>query len=421
METPIHIIHVPRRFVQDEWGGTETFITEVSTRLLARGFPTEILTTKALNTNRLDVFRGIPIYRCSYFYPYLGLSREDSLQLDRKAGNLFSWSLLTKLLTKKPPPAILHLHTGKRLGGIVRLSARIRHIPYVISLHGGYFAVPSSERKTWTDPTKRAIEWGKVLGLLVGSRRVLDDASAILCVGWEEYEVMHKQYPKNHVHYLPNGVDLDRFAAGRGKEFRQTYGIAEDAFLLLTVARVDEQKNQLALVTQLPHILQKVPKAHVLMIGPPTNPAYRAKVVKQVEELGLQEHVTLLDGFSYGDSRLVDAYHSADCFVLPSLHEPFGMVVLEAWASGLAVVASNVGGLKRLVEDGHNGLAMEAEAEVSQANSLASCVIRLAGSEALRNKLASNGLQTAKEQYSWDHITDELVSIYRSVYADTLR
>jgi glycosyltransferase involved in cell wall biosynthesis len=117
----------------------------------------------------------------------------------------------------------------------------------------------------------------------------------------------------------------------------------------------------------------------------------------------------------------VDAYHSADCFVLPSLHEPFGMVVLEAWASGLAVVASNVGGLKRLVEDGHNGLAMEAEAEVSQANSLASCVIRLAGSEALRNKLASNGLQTAKEQYSWDHITDELVSIYRSVYADTLR
>lgn len=80
------------------------------------------------------------------------------------------------------------------------------------------------------------------------------------------------------------------------------------------------------------------------MIGPPTNPAYRAKVVKQVGELGLQEHVTLLDGFSYGDSRLVDAYHSADCFVLPSLHEPFGMVVLEAWASGLAVVVSHVGG-----------------------------------------------------------------------------
>nr|WP_321306794.1 glycosyltransferase family 4 protein [uncultured Sphaerochaeta sp.] len=421
METPMHITHVPRRFVQDEWGGTETFITEVSTRLLARGFPTEILTTKALNTTRSEQFRGIPIRRYSYFYPYLGLSREDSLQLDRKAGNLFSWSLMVRLLTEKRPPAILHLHTGKRLGGIVRLCAKIRHIPYVISLHGGYFAVPTSERKTWTDPTKHTIEWGKVLGLLVGSRRVLDDASAILCVGWEEYEVMHKQYPKNQVHYLPNGVDLDRFANGRGKEFRQMYGIAEDAFLLLTVARVDEQKNQLALVTQLPHILQKVPKAHVLMIGPPTNPAYRAKVVKQVEEQGLQEHVTLLDGFSYGDSRLVDAYHSADCFVLPSLHEPFGMVVLEAWASGLAVVASNVGGLKRLVEDGYNGLSMEAEAEVSQANSLASCIIKVAESEELRNKLASNGLQTAKERYSWDHITDELISIYRSVYADTLR
>jgi glycosyltransferase involved in cell wall biosynthesis len=342
------------------------------------------------------------------------------LQLDRKAGNLFSWSILFALLDKKRPVHMLHLHTGKRLGGIVRMAARIRHIPYIISLHGGYLAVPHTERQTWTDPTRHALEWGKLLGLLVGSRRVLDDAAAIVCVGREEYDAMHKAYPHKKVIHLPNGVDIERFAQGDGKQFRKQHQIPQDAFVLLTVARIDEQKNQLALVQQMPHILSKVPNAHLLMIGPPTNPVYKEKVVGQIETLGLQEKVTLLDGFSYGDPALVDAYHSADCFVLPSLHEPFGMVVLEAWASGLAVIASHVGGLKQLVQHEVNGLSMNVEAEAENSDSLASSVIRLAQSEALRKELADTGLRTAREQYSWDHITDELASMYRSVYADTL-
>lgn len=413
----MHIIHVPRRFVQTEWGGTETFITEVSTRLEARGFKATILTTKALEKKKLDEFRHIPIQRCSYFYPYLGLSREDRLQLDRKAGNLFSWSLLFALLNKKRPVDILHLHTGKRLGGIVRLAARMRRIPYIISLHGGYLAVPSSERQTWTDPTRHAFEWGKLLGLLVGSRRVLDDASAILCVGREEFDAMHKAYPEKKVIHLPNGVDIERFAKGDGKTFRERYSIAQDAFVLLTVARIDEQKNQLALVQQMRRILLEVPNAHLLMIGPPTNPAYKEKVTAHIEALGLKQNITLLDGFSYGDPALVDAYHSADCFVLPSLHEPFGMVVLEAWASGLAVIASHVGGLKQLVQHEVNGLAVDVTADP---DSLAASVVRLAKSPDLCKKLARTGLQTAVEQYGWDHITDELTAIYRSVHEHPL-
>ena len=55
--------------------------------------------------------------------------------LDQKAGNLFSFSLLRALLFKKKLD-LIHLHTGKRMGGIGRFCARIRHIPYIISLHG---------------------------------------------------------------------------------------------------------------------------------------------------------------------------------------------------------------------------------------------------------------------------------------------
>ncbi len=416
----MHIIHVPRRFTATEWGGTETFITEVSLRLQSRGFIPSILTTKALNKQEFDEYRGIPIQRCSYFYPYFGLSHQDILQLDRKAGNLFSWSLLLKLLSRKQSVHILHLHTGKRLGGIVRLAARMRRIPYVISLHGGFLAVPETERQTWTDPTRHTVEWGRLLGLMVGSRRVLDDAAAIVCVGREEYDAMHKAYPDKQVIHLPNGVDLQRFKTGDRIGFRAQYGIAEDAFVLLTVARVDEQKNQLGLVMQMQHILEQVPEAHLLLIGPATNPRYKAKVIEQIQAMGIESKVTLLDGFAYGDSRLVDAYHSADCFVLPSLHEPFGMVVLEAWASKLAVVVSHVGGLRQLVEHEVNGLAANAQAEASLPDSLASSIIRLARSQELRARLSLQGFTTACERYSWDHITDELASIYRSLYAHPL-
>lgn len=421
MDTPKHVIHIPRRFVQQEWGGTETFITEVSLRMRDRGYSPVIMTTKALEQQSPDQYRGIPITRHGYFYPYLGLRKRNKEQLDRKAGNLFSWSLMFSLLRKDVPVDILHLHTGKRLGGIVRLCAKLRKVPYVVSLHGGYLAVPSAERDTWTNPTRHTLEWGKFLGFLVGSRHVLDDAAAIICVGREEFDAMSSRYPRKRVVHLPNGVDLGRYSQGDGAGFRNRFHIPSHAFVILSVARIDEQKNQLALIRHLPQILAKVPHAHLLLIGPSTNPTYREKVSQEMENLDVGEHVTLLHGFPYGDPELVNAYHSADCFALPSLHEPFGMVVLEAWASHVPVVVSHVGGLKHLVEDGVDGLSIDPEAPTDSPQGLAGALTRLAASEEYRHGLAERGYRKTCARYSWDHITDELISIYRSVYESTVR
>ena len=110
----------------------------------------------------------------------------------------------------------------------MRFCALRKRIPYVVSLHGGYLAVPTAERETWTDPTRHAVEWGKMLGMLVGSRRVLDDASAIICVGKDEYDAIRTRYPDKKVVHLPNGVDLERFGQGQGDSFRGLYGIPLD-------------------------------------------------------------------------------------------------------------------------------------------------------------------------------------------------
>lgn len=400
-------IQVPRRFVREEWGGTETVILETSKRLNRQGHPTKIFCANTLATTDSEEMDGISIQRFPYFYPYFGLHPNARAQLDKKGGNLFSWQLLRALQNEKNID-ILHLHTGKRVGGIVRYVAKERGIPYVMSLHGGIFDVPTAEAQSWIEPTKGALEWGKLLGMWVGARRVMDDCAAILCVGEQERIQTQKRYPHKNVLHLPNGVDTERFAKGDGAGFRAKHGIHQKARVILTMGRIDPQKNQRFAVSLLPELLRTVPEAHLLCIGHVTNPDYLAQIEQDTAKLGLQDHVTILKGLDSASSELVDAYHSADVFLLPSIHEPFGIVILEAWSAGLPVVASAVGGIPSFVVQGEDGLLFPS---MDAHKCMTSLTIALQNHE-MAQTLAENGKAKAYREYHWDAITHRLVQIY---------
>jgi glycosyltransferase involved in cell wall biosynthesis len=200
--------------------------------------------------------------------------------------------------------------------------------------------------------------------------------------------------------------------------FRTAHGIPADRFVYLTVARMDVQKNQLGLVRQLPALLAKVPNAHLLFLGHVTNRAYVESVTDEARALGVLDRVTIVPGVPYADQALVDAYHAADCFTLPSLHEPFGMVVLEAWASGLPVAVSRRGGLAALVTERADGLFFDPQAPAGDPLGMAAVLASLACDTAMRKKLGAAGRATATASYSWDIITTRLIDIYRRVYAD---
>ncbi|RMG46940.1 MAG: glycosyltransferase family 1 protein, partial [Acidobacteria bacterium] len=124
----MNIVHIPRRFTRQDWGGTETVVLETCKRLLRMGHRTEILCPNALAQNDYELIDGVPVRRVSYFYPYWRLRPEAKRQLDKKGGNLFSFALM-KALWKYPHLDLIHLHTMKRLGGIGRYVARRRGIP----------------------------------------------------------------------------------------------------------------------------------------------------------------------------------------------------------------------------------------------------------------------------------------------------
>jgi D-inositol-3-phosphate glycosyltransferase len=406
----MNVLQIPRRFVREEWGGTETVVLETTKRLRKKNIHSEIFTSMALAKKKEELIDGTPVKRFPYFYPYLPLNPESKKRLDQKGGNLFSFSL-AKALLRYPNLNLIHLHTGKRMGGIVRYVAQKREIPYIVSLHGGILDVPVEEARTWTDPTQGTIEWGKLLGWWVGSRKVLDDAAVIMCVGQEEQKRIQKQYSNKNVIYLPNGVDCSKFAHGEGADFRQKYNIPPDAQLLLTVGRIDPQKNQKFLLEILPAIIQKNPDIHLLLIGHVTNDSYYEQLQQIRRENHLKNYCTILTGLDASDPDLINAYHAADLFLLPSVHEPFGIVILEAWASGLPVIASRVGGIPYFVSHETDGILLPPNDRY--------CWIQ-AISESLRitdyrKTIAYAGREKVLQYFDWDCITDQLISIYHNI------
>jgi len=403
-------VQIPRRFVREAWGGTETVVLETAKRLIARGHETEVLCPNALARTNRDVIDGVPVRRFPYFYPYWGLDAAARDALDRKGGNLFSTALL-RALARIDGLDLIHLHTGKRLGGIGRTVARLRGIPYVVSLHGGVHDVPADEAASWTAPAAGAFEWGRVLGGLVGSRRVLSDAAAIICLSEAERRTIASHHPSARVELIPNGVDVARFSTGNGPEFRRRHGVPQGARLLLLVGRVDPQKNQALALSLVGALARRHPDVHLVLAGPTTAPAYGAALEGAIRGRGLRSRVTWLSGLGHASQELVDAYHAADVCLLPSRHEPFGIVVLEAWAAGKPVVASRVGGIPGFVESGVTGMLVDPEDERAWLEHVDAILVSPARAAAL----GTNGLRRVRAAFDWDRITDRLVTLYEDV------
>lgn len=405
----MNVVHIPRRFAPSHWGGTETYILEVCKRLRRDGHTAWVACPDALARQPTERIQGVPVRRFPYFYPYLHLPREVRNQLDLSGGNMFSFRMM-RALWRWPKLNLIHLHTARRTGAIGRYVALKRKIPYVVSVHGGMYDVPRDTPGGDGHPATGRLEWGKLLGWWVGSRRVLDNASAIICVGRKEAHEATKRHPHVRVEYLPNGVDTHRFVQGDGEGFRALHHIPLGAPLLVTVGRIHPQKNQALLLRILPALRRQHGDVRVAIIGHVTDERCAGELRALADELPAGV-VTIIPGLPADSPHLIDAYHAADCFVLPSLHEPFGIVLLEAWAAGQAVVASAVGGVPDFVEHGIDGLLCPPGDETAFARAIS----LMLENRSLRASMALAGWRKANESFTWDRLVKRLERLYEEV------
>ena len=392
------IAHIVRRFTFSEWGGTETAVWQIARRQKKQGLSPEILCTAALDRAGSEIIDGIPIRRFPCFYPCFPLSEADRLALDKKGGDPFAPKMMKVL--REGDYEIFHIHAGGRLARSAARIGKKRNIPRVMSLHGGSCVIPPQEMEQMLRPLKHKFRYGNVFDRLRGlagpPERLMD---VLLALSREEAEALKIKFPEIAVEVFPNGIEHRELPAP--EEFRRRYGIPEKRRLILCISRIDYQKNQKLLLK----LLERTSSTHLLLIGPITAAWYYEELLALAETLGVSGRLTVIPGLSPDSPELLRALRCADCFVLPSRHEPFGIAALEALDAGVPLIASRVGGLKDFLIDRHNALLFEDD----DPDSLLEAFHHL---DPLRTQLIRAGHETA-ERYNWESLVQTLTGIYR--------
>jgi D-inositol-3-phosphate glycosyltransferase len=177
----------------------------------------------------------------------------------------------------------------------------------------------------------------------------------------------------NRLEIVPLGVETAFFGPGDRAQARRATGLPRGVPLLLGVGRIQPLKGFDVAVRALALLDDRAPDAHLVVIGGPSGPAGEAELERLrtlVQAFGLKDRVHLLPPQPH--ELLSTFYRAADVVLVPSRSESFGLVALEAGACGTPVVASAVGGLTTLVDDGVTGFLVETRDAAAFADAAAS-------------------------------------------------
>ena len=283
-------------------------------------------------------------------------------------------------------PDVVHLAGPALLGAQALRVARLLDVPTVGHYQTNLPRYARHYGASWLSP----LAWEYLVRLhnrcaltYVPSRPVADEV---------------RRHGMRRVRVLSRGVDATTFQPGlRSDATRRRWGAGPDDLVFLYVGRLAPEKN----LSKLAELASSVPGSRVVVVG---DGPYRPELVAI---LGDRAHFT---GQLHGEA-LAAAYASADVFAFPSCTETFGLVLLEAMASGLPVLAMRAGGVPDVVDDGQTGLLCdpgEPPAWKEQARRLRS--------PDLRRRLAERGRQVALAR-SWDAAFDRLLADYRELAA----
>ena len=159
--------------------------------------------------------------------------------------------------------------------------------------------------------------------------------------------------------------------------------------------------------------LARHPGTTLRLVGPATQPDYLEELKAKAEELGVSDRVAFVGALRPGSPELIAEYGNADAFVLASRHEPFGIVALEAWAAGLPVVASDVGGLGRLCARHPDAAISFDSASAADLDRALDELSRRIASGAARG-MSEAGRKAAAE-YDWNRLSARLVDFYLEI------
>lgn len=236
-------------------------------------------------------------------------------------------------------------------------------------------------------------------------KAVIRFADRIVAVSIEQKRKLQRALiPDKKIEVAYNSIDPKSFDWVKRASLRERFNFSDDNSICILGGRFSEEKGQIFLVEAANIALKQNPKLRFVMFGygPDID-----MIKNKIKQYGIEDKV-LCPGF---EKNLLGYMMDADMLINPSLSEGLPNIVLEAMAFRVPVVATAVGGVPELVDDGESGYLVQAK----DISNLAEKIVLLAGNPESQEKFKSNGYETIINRFSFETQADKLNAVYRSV------
>jgi glycosyltransferase involved in cell wall biosynthesis len=371
----LKVIQVTERF-PPAVGGVETHVYHLSQELRKLGVDVRVLTTDLYSTTPLTRLENSKDEQyVTRFKGYQTLPLPEGLGI-----------VAPGMLGHLRDASLVHIHGyGHFPTYLAQYCSKVMRLPVVATTHSD--AGRPSIRKRAFDA--------------IVPRLSIRSANKIIAISNHERQVLiHRGIPSERIVVIPNGIDLNEISTAPAHK--------NPGRTLLYAGRIDiDHKGLDILVEAFARLSKNHPDLQLVLTGPDWNNSIQ-KLEKLSTKLGVRVHFT---GF-LKRSDYIETLKSADIFILPSRFEPFGIVLLEAMAAGVPIVAANTGAIPELLEKGRLGLLFKS----GNVDSLTKQIENGLSNEAEAKDRAVRA-RLPLERYSWQKIAQDTLQTYKEVLA----
>ncbi len=294
-------------------------------------------------------------------------------------------------------PEIVHAHHPYLLGMTALRIARYRELPLVFTHHTLY------EQYTHYVPGDSPTLQRFVIELATHYANLTDQ---VFAPSESIASLIKERGVKAPIAVIPTGVDLHRFDKGEGKRTRATLGIPDGAFVVGHVGRLAPEKNLGFLSEAMAEFLKADSRAHILIAGEGPSKQEIQDILSRHGQSG-RLHITGV----LGPSELADVYHAMDVFAFASKSETQGMVLTEAMAAGVPVVALDASGVREVVRNETNGRLLHEETP----ETFASALKWLADLPSTKIQALQQGARETAELFSMPQTAAQAIACYETL------
>jgi glycosyltransferase involved in cell wall biosynthesis len=366
-------------------GGIEKVSYEQCSRLTKKGYTFDVLTSKTKGQTQNPV-KGIQVF------PYPSFKMAEKFGVPYPILRIPAYKQFAKIIKNCDLVHVHgHVYMSSYLAGTL---AKKYNKPFIVTQHNTFI-----DYKSWLTTLEH-------LNDMAIGKSVLKKADKILTVSKETKKyVLRLGADKTKISVMYNGVDTKCFQVAQKGESRTKLGLPNDRKIVFSVRRLVYKNGLDTLIESVPYVANKYPDVLFVVAG--KGPS-RKLIEDNIKELGIEKNI-MLTGF-VPDDLLPVYYNASDYFVLPSASgEGLPLVLFEAMACGLPVIATTVGGTPEIVEQKKNGILVPPR----NPEAMAKALLELLEKESLEKTISEQARKDIAGRFSWEENVRKLDEVYK--------